>query len=1073
MQVCPSCGEENPPKFRLCGFCGAPLVAPLPPQEVRKIVTVVFSDLKGSTALGERLDPESLREVLSRYFDGMRAALEEHGGVIEKYIGDAVMAVFGLPRVHEDDALRAVRAALEMQATLERLNDEFEQEYGVRLENRTGVDTGEVIAGDPGAGQRLVTGDIVNVAARLEQAAPANDVLIGGPTYQLVRNAVIVEEVEPLELKGKSDRVPAYRLVGLARARTERASQRVLVGREVELHVLRSAFSEATAAGAARLATVVGEPGIGKSRLTEALIGAVSAESSLVRGRCLPYGRGITFWPLVEIVGEAAAIREEDTPEVALAKLAALVPEAPEVVDRVGSAIGLSATEFPLDEITWGARMLFETLAADRPLIVLIDDVQWGEDAFLDLIEQVVAGAQAPLLVLCASRGELLERRPSWGASATSIRVELEPLASADTERMIDSYFGDATLAASARRRIVEVAEGNPLFLEQLLSMLVEEGVLERRRDEWRPTVDLSKLAIPATIHALLAARLELLSPEERGVLDPASVIGVVFPEEALEALASEMLRDRIGSLLAGLVDKRFVRYSDDERSYRFHHILIRDTVYAGVLKRTRATLHERFADWAEVVNRERNREAEYDEILGYHFEQAHGYLSELGPLDEHGNALGTRAAARLSSAGRRAFGRGDVAAAANLLSRAATLLPERSRERIELLPELAEALQEVGEFTAAEAFVDEAIAGARVLGDPTLEADAILTRLLVRHHVADDLDAWRADVDRETARIIPFLDSEAAPAVLAKAWRMVGFVHGTVCRWEETATAAEQTIEHARAAGDLRREARAAGALSMALCLGPTAAPDAIARLEEILASGLADGQAEAIILLSLGRLHAMEGRFDEARRLCAQSCRLLDDRGGRVIASATSIAGPARVELLAGRADIAEEQLRDDYERLAEMDERYFRPLVAAVWAQALVALGRFEDAERAAAAAAELASADDVETEALWRCVRAKLAATRGDRDKAAALAEQAVSLLRTTDAPVMQADALLDLAEILHLAGREVDAAAAASEARLRYGLKGHIVGAARADVLLATLDGPAARAAEAHATRPIT
>ena len=1047
-------------------------MAPLPPQEVRKIVTIVFSDLKGSTALGERLDPESWREVLSRYFDGMRAALESHGGVIEKYIGDAVMAVFGLPRVHEDDALRAVRAALEMQATLHRLNDEFEQDYGVRLTNRTGIDTGEVIAGDPSAGQRLVTGDIVNVAARLEQAAQAGEILIGGPTYELVRHLVTVEEVEPLELKGKSEPVSAYRLLGLGSRRAERFS-RGLVGREVELHVLRSAFSEARAAGAARLATVVGEPGIGKSRLTEALIAAVSAESSLVRGRCLPYGRGITFWPLVEIVREAAAIDEEDSPEVALAKLAALVQDAPGAADRIASAIGLSATEFSLDEITWGARKMFETLAADRPLIVLIDDVQWSEDAFLDLIEQVVAGAQAPLLVLCASRGELLERRPSWGTSAVSTRVELEPLSPLDTGLMIDSYFDDATLVDPARRRIVEVAEGNPLFLEQLLSMLVDEGVLEHRRGAWRPTVELSQVAIPATIHALLAARLELLSPEERAILDPASVIGVVFPEEALEALAPEMLRDRIDSLLAGLVDKQLVRYGDEERVYRFHHILIRDTVYAGVLKRTRATLHERFADWAEVVNRERNREAEYEEILGYHFEQAYAYLSALGPLDEHGHALGTRAAARLGSAGRRAFGRGDVVAAANLLRRAATLLPKRSRERIELLPDLGEALQDVGEFTAAQAFVDEAILGARALGDSTLEADAILTRLLVRHHVAVDLDVWRADVERETARIIPLLDPEAAPVVLAKAWRMVGFVHGTVCRWGETATAAEQTIDYARAAGDLRREARAAGALSMALCLGPTAAADAIVRLDEILALGLADGQAEAIVLLSLGRLHAMAGRFHEARRLCTQGCQLLDDRGGGVIASATSIAGLARVELLAGRADVAEEQLREDYERLSEIDERYFRPLVAAVWAQALVEVGRLEDAERAAAAAAELASSTDVETEALWRCVRAKLAAFRGNRDEAVALAEQGVSRLRATDAPVMQADALLDLAEVLHFAGREVEAAATASEARLRYGLKGHIVGAARADKLLATLGGRATCAADAHATRPIS
>jgi class 3 adenylate cyclase/tetratricopeptide (TPR) repeat protein len=1072
MQVCPSCGEDNPPRFRLCGFCGAPLAAALPAQEVRKIVTVVFSDLKGSTALGEHLDPESLREVLTRYFDGMRASLESHGGTVEKYIGDAVMAVFGLPRVHEDDALRAVRAALEMQTTLERLNDEFERDYGVRLTNRTGVATGEVVAGNPSAGQRLVTGDIVNVAARLEQASPANEILIGGRTHQLVRDAVAVEEVEPLELKGKSERVPAYRLLGLAGARTGRASDRAFVAREAELHALRSALDEAAATRTARLATIVGDPGIGKSRLTEALVAAAGPDTRLVRGRCLPYGRGITFWPLVEVVREAAAIDEADPPETARAKLAALVVDHPEVAERVASAIGLSATEFPLDEITWGTRKLMETLAADGPTIMVVDDVHWAEDAFLDLIEQLVSGVQAPLLVLCATRRELLDRRPSWSSEAGSVRVELEPLSPADTERMIDGYFGEATLAEAARQRIVEVAEGNPLFLEQLLSMLVDEGVLERRRDEWRPTVDLSRLAIPATIHALLAARLELLEPEERAVLEPASVIGVEFPQEAVEALAPEGLGDRIASLLSGLVDKQFVRYRDGERSFRFQHILIRDTVYAGVLKRNRASLHERFADWAEVVNRERNRETEYEEILGYHLEQAHGYRSALGPVDDHGRTLGARAAEHLGSAGRRAFGRGDMVAAADLLRRAVALLPELSRGRIELLPDLAEALQEIGEFRAAETFVEDAVAGARELGDATLEADAILTRLLVRHHAADDLDAWRAEVERETTRIIQLVDGEAAPDVLAKAWRMVGFVHGTVCRWEETAVAAQQTVEYARAAGDLRREARAAAALSMALCLGPTPAPQAIARLDEILESGLADGQAQAVVLLSLARLHAMEGRFDEARQLGVHGARHLDDRGGGVIASATSIAGRARVELLAGRVEAAEEQLREDYERLTEMDERYFRPLVAAVWAQALAALGRLDDAEAAASAAAELSGHDDVETEAVLHCVRARLVAARGDPGLAVTLAERGVSLVRTTDAPVMQADALVDLAEVLQLAGREVDAAAAAAEARLRYGLKGHVVGAARADALLASLGGRAARAADAHAADPV-
>src|SRR5439155_15004657 len=286
MQICPGCGEENPAKFRLCGFCGTALAAELPPQEVRKTVTLVFSDLKGSTNLGEKLDSEALREVMSRYFEEMKRPLERHGGRIEKYIGDAIMAVFGLPRAHEDDALRAVRAAFEMKEALARLNDELERRWGVRLENRTGVNTGEVVSGDSASAQRLVTGDAVNVAARLEQAAPALDVLIGEPTYRLVRHVVEVEAVEPLELKGKSERVPAYRLLGVHATDEEIARRRgaPLVGREAESQVLREAFELACGTRHCQSVTLVGPAGLGKSRLTEEFARAARESARVLRG---------------------------------------------------------------------------------------------------------------------------------------------------------------------------------------------------------------------------------------------------------------------------------------------------------------------------------------------------------------------------------------------------------------------------------------------------------------------------------------------------------------------------------------------------------------------------------------------------------------------------------------------------------------------------------------------------------------------------------------------------------------------------------------------------------------------
>ena len=555
------------------------------------------------------------------------------------------------------------------------------------------------------------------------------------------------------------------------------------------------------------MALVVGEPGVGKSRLTEELLGGLTSEARVLRGRCLPYGRGITFWPLVEIVRDAASLRDTDAPELAREKLAALVPGTPDVAERVASAVGLSDAEFSLDEIYWGTRKLLERLASERPLVVFVDDVHWAEDAFLELIEHVEGSAEAPLLILCAARPELFERRPAWREGPASIQVELEPLSEAETGQVIEDRLGKGGLPDQLRQRIVEAAEGNPLFVEQLLSMLIDEGLVSQEEGAWQATAELEELAIPGSIQALLAARLEVLTPEERAVLEPASVIGVEFEQEAVQELAPDGLHDRIEPVLDGLVEKRLIREMSSEpdgqpQHYRFHHVLIRDTAYQGLLKRTRAKLHERFVDWADQVNRDRDRELEFEEVLGYHLEQTYSYLAELGPLDEHGREIGARGSARLGSAGRRAFARGDMSASANLLRRATALLPEQEPARLELLPDLSEAMMEVGEFAWAEIYLDEALVTAKEIGDERLHADAVLTRLFVRHHAADDLRAWSREVEVESARLIPMLEARKADAELAKAWRIVAAVHATVCRWEDTAIAQKRAIEHARAAG-------------------------------------------------------------------------------------------------------------------------------------------------------------------------------------------------------------------------------------------------------------------------------
>ncbi|HUZ82694.1 MAG TPA: adenylate/guanylate cyclase domain-containing protein, partial [Gaiellaceae bacterium] len=622
MRTCPSCGEENPEKFRRCGYCGAVLDAAAPADEVRKTVTIVFSDIQGSTAMGEKLDSEAVREVMSRYFDEMRGALEGHGGTVEKYVGDAIMAVFGLPRAHEDDAQRAVRAAAEMRERLADLNGELERRWGVTIGNRTGVNTGEVVAGDPSTGQRLVTGDTVNTAARLEQAALVNDILLGEATYRLVRHAIEAERAEqPLELKGKAQPVQAYRLVSTYDGKSvERRHETQLVGRRLELSALRDEFVATVREHSCRLVTVVAQAGVGKSRLIEELARLTGPQACVVRGRCLPYGRGITFWPLAEIARGAAGIRDDDPPAQARAKLAALAgSDGADAVARVSSAIGLGDTEFPLDEVIWGTRKLFERLAAVRPLIVVVEDIHWAEDAFLDLIEHVaVSLSGAPVLLVCTARPDLFEHRSEWQRKNARM-VDLQPLSDDESALVVGQLLGDAALPGEARRRIIAAAEGNPLFVEQLLSMLIDDGLLRLEGGCWTPVADLSELAIPATIHALLAARLDLLSPQERAILAPAAVIGVVFDEAAVRALVPEHVLPEIAEHLASLTEKQLVRRlpAPGSTSYRFQHILIRDAAYQGILKRSRATLHERFADWAEQINRERQRETEFEEILG------------------------------------------------------------------------------------------------------------------------------------------------------------------------------------------------------------------------------------------------------------------------------------------------------------------------------------------------------------------------------------------------------------------------------------------------------------------------
>ncbi|MGH3003380.1 MAG: AAA family ATPase, partial [Gaiellaceae bacterium] len=1019
---CPSCGEENPEKFRLCGYCGAALAAPVPPQEVRKLVTILFCDLKGSTSLGETLDSESLREVMSAYFDAMSASITTHGGTIEKFIGDAVMAVFGLPRVHEDDALRAVRAAAGMQAALIALNEQLEPRYGVRLANRIGVNTGEVVAGDAATGQRLVTGDAVNVAARLEQAAGESEALLGELTYRLVRDVVEVEPVEPLELKGKAERVPAFRLLSVDTGGPRPDARSALHGRDRELGMITAEFELAARERWARLVTLLSEPGVGKSRLIAEVAHVVGKDATFVSGRCLSYGRGITFWPLIEIARELGGIEDDDRPEAAVEKLLRAAGGDERAAERLAAVTGLAERQFALEETFWATRRLLEAAARERPLVVCIEDIHWAEQTLLDLIEHVLdTASDAPILIICAARPTLLEIRPEWERRGRT--VTLGPLSAEQSAAMVREAMGGADLPRSVLAKIVEAAEGNPLYVGQIVSMLVEDGTLRPEGGRWVAAAE-SEIRIPPTIQALLAARLDLLVPQERSVVESAAVIGHLFPRPAVAELVPEPVAPEVPAHLQSLTQKRLVRpeTQTDEETYRFDHILIRDTAYQSLLKRTRATLHEKFVGWAERVNRARDRSNEYDDILGYHLEQAHDYLAELGPLDEHGRSLGLRGAEKLAAAGRRAFERGDMPAAANLLRRAAALREDGDPERHRLLPPLAEALMEIGEFAWAETELDEAAAVAEP--GSRLAATVELTQLFVRHRVIDDLSDWREQVLSVTGRLIPELERLDAHAELAKAWRLLVFVHGAFLQYGAQVEASQRALEHARAASDHRLEARLTAGYTVGLCEGPTPVPEAIARCTEVLDRRLPERQAEAITRCSLATLLAMAGSLDEARREYTAARELLVDLGGALPAYASLAA--ASVELPAGNADVVASDLETVYADLGALGERYFRPIVGATLTVALQRSGNAERAKALLAEVSEETDASDVEAWAILHGVEAKLLSADGEHANAVGTARRAVAVLESTDAPGAQANALVDLAETLLAAGETDEA-----------------------------------------------
>jgi class 3 adenylate cyclase/tetratricopeptide (TPR) repeat protein len=991
MQVCLRCGRENTDDARFCGACGAELGAAEPARESRKVVTVLFCDVVGSTALGESTDPEALRARMRGYFEDLRAILERHGGVVEKFVGDAVMAVFGIPVSHEDDALRAVRAASEMKDAM--------TAHG--LEARIGVNTGEVVAG--GEGETLVTGDAVNVAARLEQAAPAGEALIGAETRMLVRDAVRVEPVEPLALKGKSAPVEGYRLLEVLEGAEPLARhlETPLVGRERERDRVWRDFEDAVTDRTCRLFTLLGPAGIGKSRLVADFLERVGDSADVLRGRCLSYGEGITYWPLLEIL---IAIGVE--------------PEA---------VIGASPPETQL-----AFRRLLEGRAAERPQVVVIDDLQWAEPVFVDLVEHVAdLSRDAPIFLLCVARTELLDARPGWGGgklNATSLL--LEPLDAEQCAELMGLLASDARLDDDLRERITEASAGNPLFVEEMLAMVREHGAG-------------GEIAVPPTIHALLQARIDSLDGDERVVMERGSVEGEVFHRGTVAELSPPPVRDGVATHLATLVRKELIRSTSpqlpEDEGFRFRHLLIRDAAYESLPKATRAELHERFGDWLA-----RQDLVERDEIVGYHLEQAHRYRAELDAVDPRLEDLGTRAAEHLAEAGLGADDRGDWSAARVLLRRARALMPASDDRRAAIALDLAHVLEETGELDEAFAAVGEALAST----DPCVRGRGLMLDVSVRELRGEKEPFHVRQARREEGRAL--LEEAGDDGGLAEYWLQVGYLGWAACRAGQALEGWERGLGYARVAGATSIARTLETRLLSCVVLGPTPVPSAVEYVEGILARAGNAPLLEASAMQALGVIRAMEGRVDEARVLLRGGWQTIRD-AGMLLTAAGSVQRFAFAERRAPEPDVeqrVESVLREGFDVLERLDDRSFLPTVALELAQSLVRQGRDEEARALCALARERTLAEDMVNFVYLDGTEAHLAARDGRLEDAERLARSGFERAETTDFFALRGmRAGATLAEILQLAGKSDEAAAVGSKAIGFHDAKGDVAGAA--------------------------
>jgi class 3 adenylate cyclase/tetratricopeptide (TPR) repeat protein len=990
-------------------------------RERRKVVTVVFADVVGSTALGERVDAETLRWAMRRWFDRMREVIERHGGTIENYIGDAVMAVFGIPVAHEDDALRAVRAAAQMREAIVVLRDELQRERGIELAVRIGVNTGEAVTGAGATAGSFTAGDTVNVAARLEQSARPGDVLLGRDTFRLVRHAVEAEPVAPLMVKGKEEAVEAFRLVEVGRddAARPRRPHGPMVGRHRERRRVLDAFHQAVADRSCQLFTVLGAPGVGKSRLVTEVLETIGDSATVAVGRCLPYGDGLTHWPLVEALDGGLLEQAATDDEAAAARVAELLkPEGEPLAP---------------DETFWAVRRVLEALAGRRPLVLVIDDLQWAEPVFVDLVEHVAERTRdTPLLLLIMARNELLDARAGWGGGKlNATTVLLEPLPENDARDLVHNLVGPERLDDDAVEQILALAEGNPLFVEESVAMVLDEA--------------LSATAVPPTIHALIAARLDRLAPDERAVIEAASIEGAVFARGSVATLVRDGVVD---AHLDALVRKDLVRpVASSDGTFRFRHQLICDGAYDAMPKALRAEMHERFANWLD----ERPGElAVGDELLGYHLERAVVLRRELGESDAATAELAARASRSLYAAGRRAVQREDHSSV-RLFERAVALTPPGERARV--LVEFADALDAAGDVEGCAATVSSALDLALATGDRAVTARARMIELrmtMLRSKPGPDLASLNA-----AAKVV--LDElEEVGDVDGMVQMLLNLGDFNQPHFETASAYLERGLALAERHGLRWRSAFAGFLLGIAALYGPVPAEDGIELCRALRRRFAYSPGTAGALLRNEAVFHAMQGRIDHGRALHDEADQVMADVGSRWW-SAEITWTRVWLEQLAGAHDRAAAAARAGLDAFTDMGTISDAAAMAAVLAVELARQGA-PDAEviRYADLAASWAAADDPDAQCLQLIARANVFAARGELEEAESAARDAVRHAERCDDISQRGDMLVDLAAILERRGSAPEAAGALRDAIALYERKGNVVQAGQARSMLGQL-----------------